>query len=90
MTDVAKQVLEKPKNTSVQDMVKIFHEEFSDIPVKLDKNLAKNLVAALKIKFENSLQKWKSGRAFIKMKLLCKKWKIRMSICLVCTRLPRL
>ena len=66
MTDVAKQVLEKPKNTSVQDMVKIFHEEFSDIPVKLDKNLAKNLVAALKLKFANSIQKWKNFLKLVK------------------------
>ena len=59
-------VTEKPKNTTVQDMVKVFNTEFSDISVNLDKNLARNLVAAFKLKFEGSLEKWKEFLKLIK------------------------
>lgn len=54
------------KSTTVQDMLREFNAEFPNIPVSLTKLLAKNLVAAFKIKFQNSLNEWKKFLKLIK------------------------
>ena len=46
------------KNTTIQDMLKELKTEFPEIQIFLTKNLARNLVAAFKLKFKNSLTKW--------------------------------
>ena len=46
------------KNTTIQDMLKELKTEFPEISIFLNKNLARNLVAAFKLKFKNSLVKW--------------------------------
>ncbi len=85
-------VVEKPKNTIVQDMVKVFNSEFSDISVKLDKNLARNLVAAFKLKFEGSLEKWKEFLKLIKTSsyIMGEKFKLTLSWLLKFSTIDRL
>ena len=46
------------QNTTIQDMLKELKTEFPNIPVFLNKTLARNLVAAFKLKFKNSITKW--------------------------------
>ena len=46
------------QNTIIQDMLKELKTEFPNIPVFLNKTLARNLVAAFKLKFKNSITKW--------------------------------
>ena len=46
------------KNTTIQDMLRKLKAEFPEISVFLNKNLARNLVAAFKLKFKNSIIKW--------------------------------
>ena len=91
-TNSGKQITEKPKNTTVQDMVRIFNEEFSDVSVQLDKNLARNMVAAFKLKFENSIQKWKSFLKLIKTSnyLMGEKFKLTLRWLLKFSTIDRL
>ena len=50
---------EKPQqNTTIQDMLRKLKTEFPKISVFLNQNLARNLVAAFKLKFKNSISKW--------------------------------
>ena len=83
---------EKSKNTTVQDMIKIFNTEFSDISVKLDKRLARNLVAAFKMKFEGSLGKWREFLKLIKTSsyLMGEKFKLTLSWLLKFSTIDRL
>ena len=60
------EINQKPKNTTVQDMVKALTTEFPNIPIFMTKALAKRLVAAFKFKFKNSLEKWKEFLKLIK------------------------
>ena len=46
------------QNTTIQDMLRELKTELPEISVFLNKNLARNLVAAFKLKFKNSLAKW--------------------------------
>lgn len=46
------------QNTTVQDMLRKLKTELPNIPVFLNKTLARNLVAAFKLKFKNSITKW--------------------------------
>ena len=46
------------QNTTVQDMLRELKTEFPGISIFLNKNLARNLVAAFKLKFKNSITKW--------------------------------
>jgi hypothetical protein len=50
---------ERPKPTIVQDMLKIWSEEFPSNKINLTKHLARYLVAAFKMKFNSSLKEWK-------------------------------
>lgn len=54
------------KPTIVQDMLNEFKKEFPEVPVFLTRLLARNLVAAFKIKFQNSLNEWKKFLRLIK------------------------
>ncbi len=85
-------VTAKLKNTTVQDMVKVFNDEFSDITIKLDKNLARNLVAAFKMKFESSLEKWKNFLKLIKTSsyLMGEKFKLTLRWLLKFSTIDRL
>ena len=49
---------DKPKTTTVQDMIKIWKKYYPDNVMKLTKSLARNLVAAFKLKFHRSMQEW--------------------------------
>lgn len=57
---------QKPKNTTVQDMIRELKSEFPNLPVVLNKFLARNLVAAFKLKFKNSITKWHDFLKLIK------------------------
>ena len=46
------------QNTTIQDMLRELKTEFPGISVFLNKNLARNLVAAFKLKFKSSITKW--------------------------------
>lgn len=46
------------KNTTIQDMLRELKIELPEISVFLNKNLARNLVAAFKLKFKSSITKW--------------------------------
>jgi DNA-binding Lrp family transcriptional regulator len=48
-----------PKPTIIQDMLKIWNEEFSTSKIPLTKQLARFLVAAFKTKFESCLKEWR-------------------------------
>ncbi len=50
---------EHPKPTIVQDMIKIWNEEFKKSPILLTKTIARYLVAAFKTKFKSSLKEWR-------------------------------
>ena len=50
----------KRKNTTVQDMIQIWNELFPENNVKLTKEISRYLVAAFKLKFQESLEKWKN------------------------------
>jgi hypothetical protein len=50
---------ERPKPTIIQDMLKIWEEEFPSNKIVLTKHLARYLVAAFKMKFNSSLKEWK-------------------------------
>lgn len=88
----SEKVTEKPRNTTVQDMIRVFNEEFSDVSVQLDKNLAKNMVAAFKLKFENSIQKWKGFLKLIKTSnyLMSEKFKLTLKWLLKFSTIDRL
>ena len=88
----SEKVTEKPKNTTVQDMIRVFNEEFSDVSVQLDKSLARNMVAAFKIKFENSIQKWKGFLKLIKTSnyLMSEKFKLTLKWLLKFSTIDRL
>ena len=70
----------KPKNTTIQDMLKELHTVFPDIPVFLDKNLARNLVAAFKLKFKNSLMRWHEFLQLVKTSAYLMSEKFRLTI----------
>ncbi len=62
--NISEKNLEHPKLTIVQDMIKIWNEEFKNSPVQLTKNIARYLVAAFKTKFQSNLKEW---RKFLKI-----------------------
>lgn len=70
----------KSKNTTIQDMLKKLKAEFPDIPVFLNKNLARNLVAAFKLKFKNSLAKWHEFLKLVKTSTYLMSEKFRLTI----------
>lgn len=70
----------KPKNTTIQDMLKELHTVFPDVPVFLDKNLARNLVAAFKLKFKNSLMRWHEFLQLVKTSTYLMSEKFRLTI----------
>lgn len=70
----------KPKNTTIQNMLKELKAEFPDIPVFLNKNLARNLVAAFKLKFKNSLAKWHEFLKLVKTSAYLMSEKFRLTI----------
>ena len=87
ISDVGKQ-----KNTTVQDMMKVFNQEFSNLPIQLNKNVARNFVAAFKLKFENSLEKWKEFISLVKTStyLMSEKFKLTVNWLLKFSTIDRL
>ncbi|MDR3031388.1 MAG: hypothetical protein LBU35_03325 [Holosporales bacterium] len=57
---------ERPKPTIVQDMLKIWSEEFPSNKIVLTTRLARYLVAAFKMKFNSSLREWKKYLQLLK------------------------
>jgi DNA-binding transcriptional regulator GbsR (MarR family) len=70
-------VHEKP--TIIQDMIKIWNEEFGS-NVELSKNLARFLVAAFKTKFKSCLKEWKKYLKTIKTSVYLMSEKFKLSI----------
>lgn len=62
--NISEKNFEHPKLTIVQDMIKIWNEEFKNSPVRITKNIARYLVAAFKAKFQSNLKEW---RKFLKI-----------------------
>lgn len=54
-----KENLKHPKPTIVQDMIKIWNDEFKKSPIRLTKSIARYLVAAFKTKFQSNLKEWR-------------------------------
>ncbi len=80
-----------PKSTVVQDMIKIWNQEFPNQKIisgsteqtgviHLTKQLARFLVAAIKLKFENSLEKWKRYLRLIKTSAYLMGEKFKLSV----------
>ena len=68
------------QTTSVQDMLKVWNEEFSQKHIILDKTLARFLVAAFKIKFDSCLEKWRKYLQTIKTSAFLMSEKFKLSI----------
>lgn len=82
---------ENPKPTVVQDMIRIWNQEFSNQKIisgsteqegviHLTKQLARFLVASFKLKFENCLEKWKRYLRLIKTSAYIMGEKFKLSI----------
>ena len=82
---------ENPKPTVVQDMIRICNQEFPNQKIisgstervgviHLTKQLARFLVASLKLKFENCLEKWKRYLRLIKTSAYMMGEKFKLSI----------
>ena len=70
-----------PSCTTVQDMMKILKEElFAKQEIRLNKQLARYLVASFKLKFENSLEKWKRYLRLIKTSSYMMSEKFKLSV----------
>ncbi|MDR2267912.1 MAG: hypothetical protein LBD81_00485 [Holosporaceae bacterium] len=57
---------DRPKPTIVQDMTKIWREEFPHSPIVFSQRLCKFLVSAFQRKFNRSLEKWREYLRLIK------------------------
>ena len=84
-------VNDNPKSTVVQDMIKIWNQEFPNQKIisgsteqtgviHLTKQLARFLVASLKLKFENCLEKWKRYLRLIKTSTYLMGEKFKLSL----------
>ncbi len=89
--DETKVVDKNSKPTVVQDMIKIWNHEFPNQKIisgstkqtgviHLTKQLARFLVAAIKLKFENSLEKWKRYLRLIKTSAYLMGEKFKLSV----------
>ena len=68
------------RTTTVQDMIKIWKEEFPSNTIFLTKQLAKFLVAAFKMKFSENLQKWKRYLKLLKTSTFIMGEKFKLSV----------
>lgn len=84
--------LEKVKPTIVQDMLKAFKMAFPNIQTILTKFLARNFVAAFKLKFQSSIVEWKKFLELIKTSsyLMNKQFKLTLHWILKFTTIDRL
>ena len=84
-------ISDNPKPTVVQDMIKIWNQEFPNQKIvsgsteqtgviHLTKQLARFLVAAIKLKFENCLEKWKQYLRLIKTSTYLMGEKFKLSV----------
>lgn len=82
----------KQKTTTVQDMLSEFRKEFPNVPVFLTRMLSRNLVAAFKIKFQNSIGEWKKFLRLIKTSgyLVSEKFKLTLNWILKFATIDRL
>jgi predicted transcriptional regulator len=69
---------EKP--TIIQDMLKIWNEEFSNSNIQLTKSLARFLVAAFKTKFKSCLKEWKKYLKTLKTSTFIMSEKFKLSV----------
>lgn len=69
-----------PKPTIVQDMIKIFNEEFPNAKMFLTKHIARNLVSAFKTKFNSCLKEWKRYLKLVKTSSYIISEKFKLSI----------
>ncbi|MCL2312037.1 MAG: hypothetical protein FWC41_06055 [Firmicutes bacterium] len=70
----------EPKPTIVQDMIKIWNDEFPGSKINLTKQLARFLVAAFKSKFDSSLKNWRRYLKTIKTSVYLMSEKFKLSI----------
>jgi DNA-binding Lrp family transcriptional regulator len=84
--------LPKPKTTTVQDMVKELKSELPELQLTLNKNLAKEFVAAFKIKFKSSMEEWRKFLKLIKTSayLMSEKFKLTIGWILKFSTIDRL
>jgi predicted transcriptional regulator len=68
------------KSTIVQDMLKIWSEEFPTSKIELTKNLARFLVAAFKMKFGSCLRAWRRYLKILKTSTFIMSEKFKLSI----------
>jgi len=84
-------ISDNPKSTIVQDMIKIWNQEFPNQKIisgsteqvgmiHLTKQLARFLVASFKLKFENCLKKWKRYLRLIKTSAYLMGEKFKLSV----------
>lgn len=71
---------DNPKPTIVQDMIRIFNEEFPKTKMILTKHLARNLVSAFKTKFNSCLKEWKRYLKLVKTSSYIISEKFKLSI----------
>ncbi len=87
----AETISDNPKPTTVQDMIKIWNQEFPNQKIisgstgqtgviHLTKQLARFLVASFKLKFENCLEKWKRYLRLIKTSTYLMGEKFKLSV----------
>lgn len=70
----------KQKPTIVQDMLRIWQEEFYNLPVILSKRLARFIVAAFKSKFDSCLEKWRKYLKTLKTSAFIMSNKFKLNI----------
>lgn len=68
------------KPTIIQDMIKVWNEEFSTSKIQLTKSLARFLVAAFKTKFKSCLKEWKRYLKTLKTSIYIMNEKFKLSI----------
>lgn len=73
-----KTVSQKP--TIIQDMIRIWNEEFKGSKIELTKNLSRFLVAAFKTKFKSCLKDWKKYLKTLKTSVYLMSDKFKLSI----------
>lgn len=68
------------KPTIIQDMIRIWNEEFASSTIQLTKSLARFLVAAFKTKFNSCLKEWKRYLKTLKTSIYIMNEKFKLSI----------
>jgi DNA-binding MarR family transcriptional regulator len=81
-----------PKNTTIQDMLQEVKTKLPELSILLNKDLARKLVAAFKIKFRSSIEEWRKFLKLIKTStyLMSEKFKLTLNWMLKFSTVDRL